>query len=287
MAVYFFDTLTEYSDWVKNKKKKTVGLVPTMGNLHNAHLSLLKKSIKENDISVITIFVNPKQFGPKDDFQKYPRTLESDIAKISDLAAKMKLTKNKHVVIFSPEESVIYPKNFMTTISISPLNSIIEGKSRPGHFDGVCTVVYRLFTLFKPNIAYFGEKDYQQLTIIKKMVEDLALPIKISPIPIGREKSGLAMSSRNQYLNSDEKIQALKLRNSLVELKDYLLKNHYEKTVQHSQKLVKADPRFNYLEIRDAVTLMPPEKNCKNFVILGVYQINQTRLLDNITVRIK
>src|SRR5690606_19997145 len=174
--------------------KKTIGFVPTMGALHDGHLSLIKNSLSKNDITVISIFVNPTQFNNAEDLEKYPRTLEADVQKVSEMSTQ--------VLIFAPTVSDIYPgKTSSSNFSFDGLENQMEGKHRPGHFDGVGTIVKKLFEIVQPNKAYFGQKDFQQLQIVKKMVSKHKIPVEIIGCPIHREENGLAMSSRNQRLS--------------------------------------------------------------------------------------
>lgn len=261
---------------------KKIGLVPTMGNLHDGHLSLLAKSLKENDISIISIFVNPTQFGPNEDYDKYPRTLASDLTKIESLY--FKAFEDKELVIFTPSEiNEIYPKNFSTTISIGPLKDILCGKFRPTHFDGVTTIVFKLFHLIKPTDAYFGQKDYQQCVIIKKMISDLELDIKMHILPIVRNSMGLALSSRNQYLKESEVETSLTLYRTLNQIKELIIqKKDFKDFIVRELN----DSRYDYLEVRDANTLDINISNSKSIVILGVFRIGNTRLLDNLLVNL-
>ncbi len=279
MSIKVFKKLKDFYQWTKTKPSG-LGLVPTMGNLHNAHLSLVKKSLEENSVTIVTIFVNPKQFGENEDFASYPRTLQEDLKKLKSLHAA-----TDSLIVFAPDNPTeIYPPQFSTTISVGKLGQDLEGQFRPTHFDGVTTVVYRLFTLFNPQRAYFGEKDYQQLVIIKKMVKDLNLKVKIVPVEIGREISGLAMSSRNQYLTDEEKKKALKLRKSLLKLSKTLESSGVKQTQIEMQKLKSQDSSFNYIEMRNALSLSKINSKTKSVVILATYQIGKTRLLDNIKV---
>jgi pantoate--beta-alanine ligase len=180
------------------KEKKTIGFVPTMGALHQGHLSLLQKSLKQNQLTVISIFVNPTQFNNKEDLEKYPRNLEADVEKIKNLSQK--------IIIYSPSIEDIYGKIIVSeSFNYDGLENRMEGKSRPGHFDGVGTIVKKLFEIVQPTRAYFGEKDYQQTLIVKKMVRKHKLPVKIMVCPILREENGLAMSSRNERLSAEER----------------------------------------------------------------------------------
>lgn len=259
----------------------SVGLIPTMGNLHEGHLSLLKTSLDQNDNSIITIFVNKTQFGPHEDFDKYPRTFDEDLTKIESIV----IGKNKEVIVFHPETAdEIYPPGFQTSISIGPLKEILCGQFRPTHFDGVTTVVYKLFTLSRPTRAYFGQKDYQQCIIIKKMIDDLEIPLEMHILPIIRSVSGLALSSRNQYLSSKELNEGLHLIKTLKKCEQLLLqKENYQTFIQ---KELSQHSEWDYLEIRDGDTLLTLLPTSKKAVILGAFRLGKTRLLDNIVVNL-
>lgn len=223
---------------LKTQKQGTVGLVPTMGALHNGHLSLIEKCRKENEIVVVSIFVNPTQFGPNEDYDKYPRTLEADAKICKEAGAD---------IVFAPSPRDIYDeyyfKNKETTLVCPPYDIVNKlcGKSRPGHFDGVCTIVSKLFNITKCDKAYFGKKDYQQLFIIKKMVCDLNFDIEIIGCPIVRETDGLAMSSRNTYLTPDARKKALSISAALHRAKEL-----YKKGVNEAQTLI--DTALAYME---------------------------------------
>lgn len=277
-----FNTKKDFDHYRLSIENKTIGLIPTMGNLHKGHLSLIEESAKHNDISIVTIFVNPKQFGPAEDFDKYPRTLDEDLGKISALA--LLIDAKKEIVVFAPASNEeIYPKGFSTQISVGEITKILEGNIRPTHFDGVCTVVYRLFTITKAQKAYFGQKDFQQCLVIKKMVLDLAIPIEIIIMPIIRNAEGLALSSRNQYLSESEKKAALHLPETLQKIEKLILtKQAYSDFIASTL----SDPKWDYLEVRDADTLNPIGTESKKVVILGVFRLGSTRLLDNIVVEI-
>jgi pantoate--beta-alanine ligase len=263
-------------------KEKTIGFVPTMGNLHDGHLSLLSQSKEENDISILSIFVNPKQFGEQKDLDSYPRTLKADILKAQELFEN----SEKKLVILSPEsESIIYPKNFKDYVTIERLRAVSEGKTRPGHFDGVATVVKRLFILTKANRAYFGKKDFQQYLLVKEMVSQEKLAIEIIGLPIIREPSGLAMSSRNSRLNKDQRDESLTLSRTLLEVLFSAQSQGLKKTTKLIQKKLE-DNRFNYLEVRNAHTFEEANEQDTDLVILGNFQVGGTRLLDNVEVTI-
>lgn len=254
-----------------------------MGNLHKGHISLLEKAIEENDIAIVTIYVNPKQFGPNEDFDKYPRTLDDDIAKISAVA--LLLDKKKEIVVYAPNtDEGIYPEGFSTNISMGPMTQKLEGAVRPTHFDGVTTVVYRLFAITKAHQAYFGQKDVQQCLIIKKMVHDLEIPIKINIMPIIRNSEGLALSSRNQYLSDSERVEALVLPHTLQKIEKLIRTKQDYKTFVYEAKA--NDKKWDYLEILDSQNLESPTEKTKEVVIVAAYRMSSARLLDNILVTI-
>lgn len=281
------DILKNEQDFIsfhKAKTDRTIGFVPTMGNLHQGHLSLLEASFKENDISIISIYVNPTQFGENEDLDAYPRTFEDDMLKIKSLHNQY---SNKEIFIFFPENNeVIYPEEFTDYVSIPSLNGVIEGEVRPTHFDGVATVVKRLFNIVKPTAAYFGKKDYQQLRLVEKLVEQENLPVRVKGLPIIREDDGLAMSSRNNYLNSKQREEALTLNNKLKQLAVELKNNGIDKALEFVKVSLDTDPRFNYLEVRRQKDLMKVDSSEKDLVLLGNLQVGTTRLLDNLEVNL-
>jgi pantoate--beta-alanine ligase len=273
-------TENEFIDF-HHSNHKSIGFAPTMGNLHEGHITLLRQALKENDIGIISIFVNPTQFAVGEDLDDYPRTWEEDLAKIEALSKEF---PKKDIIIFFPEsEKVIYPDHMETTFSHPELRGILEGKFRPTHFDGVTTVVKRLFEIVKPDKSYFGKKDYQQLAIINDMTQKLQLPVEIIGMPIIREASGLAMSSRNLYLDVKQREQALTLNKTLNHLAN-VAKNDLLHAQKEIPQILAQDSHWNYLEIRQALTLKEASSNDKELVILGNYQLGQTRLLDNIEV---
>jgi pantoate--beta-alanine ligase len=267
----------------ERSKDSTVGFVPTMGNLHQGHISLLECALSEYSTVYFSIFVNPKQFGPNEDFNRYPRTLEHDISLIEKAQSKF---PNSKVVVYSPlDPKEVFPESSNQTISVLGLSTDLEGKIRPGHFDGVATVVYRLFKLTKPTTAYFGLKDYQQYLVIKKMVKDLNMPVKIQGMPIIRETDGLALSSLNQYLTPEQKEASLILSKTLKSLHNTI--SGKSENLAKAQKLIQdylADKNWNYLEMRDSETFSRDISFSKNITILAVYQMGTTRLLDNMQV---
>lgn len=286
--LYFCSTLEEYKNLKSKLKSKKVGLVPTMGNLHEGHMSLVERSLSQNDLTVVSIFVNPKQFARGEDFDTYPRSLEQDLQKIEKKLAKLG-DNNKSVIAFAPKnDEEVYPKGFSEHIKAGKLGKILEGELRPEHFDGVVTVVKRLFTMLAPDNAYFEKKDFQQFTLIKLMTEKEGLKLNLEGLQTVRESSGLAMSSRNGYLSKDEKELGLNLYKKLKELEQLLKK---EKSIELARdqikKTLKEDSSFNYLDIRNANDLTELKDLSVPVVILGNYQVNKVRLIDNMEVEVK
>ena len=260
------------------KSKKKISLVPTMGNLHEGHLSLINYAQNISDYTVVSIFVNPTQFVAGEDFDEYPRTLDSDIESISKLNVDL---------VFVPDTEEIYSVNDQASIEVpvSELESIHCGKYRPGHFRGVATVVSKLFDMVKPDIAIFGEKDYQQLLIIRSLVKSLFLPIEIIGLPTVREKSGLAMSSRNNYLSQSDRQRAPMLqeciKTTIKSIKNGVIDYVYlEKEAKFF--LEKAGFKIDYYSICDLDTLRAPIN--ENLVILAAVWLGKTRLIDNARV---
>jgi len=260
----------------ERKKGKRIGFVPTMGYLHEGHLSLVRQSVKDNDLTVLSIFVNPIQFGPGEDFERYPRDIERD---------KRLLEKEGVNYLFFPTNEEIYPSGFKTFVEVAELGKKLCGKSRPGHFRGVTTVVLKLFNIVQPDKAYFGQKDAQQAIIIKKMVKDLNLDVEIVVMPIVREEDGLAMSSRNVYLNEEERKNATVLYKSLKEAERMIKEGERdaEKVINRMREIVMSYPKalIDYIEIVDTEELNPvnPIKG-KVLIALAVY-IGKARLIDN------
>lgn len=197
-------------------KGNAIGLVPTMGALHRGHASLVSRSLNENDVTVVSIFVNPTQFNDKNDLDKYPRTLENDCELLKSL-----LKENSNLIAFAPSVDEIYPEPDTRYFSYPPTDEVMEGEFRPGHFNGVCQIVSKLFMLVEPTRAYFGEKDFQQIAVIKRMVEDQKFPLQICPCPIVREDDGLALSSRNSLLSNDERTIAMNISKNLFASLEY------------------------------------------------------------------
>lgn len=272
-------TISEIREIVKDWRKAghSIGLVPTMGYLHKGHGSLIEQSVKNNDKTVVSVFVNPTQFGPNEDLEKYPRDIERDSKLVESIGGD---------IIFNPESSEMYSSSNYTSIKVEGLSDKLCGITRPTHFAGVCQVVSKLFNIVTPDNAYFGLKDFQQYVIIKTMVEDLNFPVKINPCEIVREENGLALSSRNVYLTDDEKKSALSL--SIALSKASALINNGEKDcsiiVKNMQEYINSQPltKIDYIKIVDIDTLEDLENiPNKNFAVLLAVYIGKTRLIDN------
>ncbi len=261
------------------KQNKTIGFVPTMGALHEGHLSLIRSARRENELVVVSIFVNPAQFGPSEDFRKYPRDLKLD----SKLCAKEKTD-----IIFFPSAREIYPSGYRTFVTVEGLSGLLCGRSRPGHFRGVATVVAKLLNIVGPSNAYFGQKDAQQAIIIKKLVRDLDMPVRIRVMPTVREKDGLAMSSRNIYLNAAERKEALALHQSLELAKSLVKKGVKDsaKIIEEMKRLIKSkkSARIDYVSIVALKDLEPVRKINGPCLIAEAVWIGKTRLIDNIII---
>lgn len=263
------------------KRKQTIALVPTMGALHSGHISLVALAKKSAKKVVVSIFVNPTQFGPNEDFTRYPRTLEADLDKLAEAGADL---------VFLPDAKEMYPDGFSTMLKPSgPASVGLDDKFRPGHFDGVATVVAKLFTSVMPDIAIFGDKDYQQLQVIKTMARDLHLPVKVIGAPIVREKDGLALSSRNVYLSPAERAAAPVLHRVLKEsAKAIAAGEPVEAVLSRGRAKIMAEGfKLDYLDARDAATLakLGPEPRGKPKVrLLVAAKIGKTRLIDNMAV---
>lgn len=264
-----------------SKPETTIGFVPTMGALHQGHLSLLEESLRNNTISIISIFVNPTQFNNPQDLEKYPRTLDKDIEKIQ--------TISKETIVFAPSIHDIYEgKTLSQHFDFDGLENQMEGKFRPGHFDGVGTIVKRLFEIIKPTNAYFGEKDFQQLQIIKKLVYKLKIPVNIIGCPIFREKNGLAMSSRNELLSEKERAEAAIIYKTLLEAKNLFATKSAEYVTNWVTKTFQINPTFQleYFQIADEAALLPcikKNKHKKYRAFIAVF-VNKIRLIDTISL---
>ena len=257
---------------------QTVALVPTMGNLHAGHHSLLKLARARPDRVVASVFVNPTQFGPNEDFERYPRTLAQDQAGLAEHGCDL---------LFAPEVATMYPFGAAQSVSIHVpgITDTLEGAHRPGHFDGVATVVCKLFNLVQPDLAVFGQKDFQQLKVIERMVADLALPVKVIGAPTLRAEDGLALSSRNQYLSEAERSQAPLIRQTLRQMRELLEKGHARHIVEEAaqSRLERAGFVPDYAAIRHAEDLSEPaEGQREGLVALIAARLGTTRLIDNL-----
>lgn len=272
--------IQEVRAYIKAWRKEglSIGFVPTMGYLHEGHQSLIEKAVSENDKVVVSIFINPMQFGPKEDLASYPRDLEQDCL----LCEKIGTT-----LVFNPEPEEMYTGDFCSFVDMLGLTEGLCGKSRPTHFRGVCTVVTKLFNIVQPDRAYFGQKDAQQLAVIKQMVEDLNIDVQIIGCPIVRETDGLAKSSRNTYLSEVERKATLVLSHSLKEGRLLLESGEtsVEKIVGQIVRGIEQEPlaRLDYVEIVDAKTLQGVERVERSVLVAIAVYIGNTRLIDNFT----
>jgi pantoate--beta-alanine ligase len=262
------------------KNDKTIGFVPTMGALHEGHLELIKRCKLESDISVVSIFVNPTQFNNPSDFEKYPITLESDLQKCEEAGVDF---------VFVPQVTTIYPQKLSTTFNFGEIEQILEGKFRPGHFNGVAIVVSKLFNIIQPQKAFFGQKDLQQVAVIKRLIQDLSFQIELITVPTKRETDGLAMSSRNIRLSSQERIQALILYRSLIQAKTQLLagipwRNIYPQIKQDFDLAENVILEyFDLVEPTSFTKLTDFEPKQPTAICVAAY-LGAVRLIDNITV---
>jgi len=273
-----FETVNGIKEYLKTKKEEglTIGFVPTMGALHEGHLSLFREAKEENDLLVASIFVNPSQFNNKSILEKYPRTLEADLKKLEEEGCN---------VVFHPSVEEMYPEPDTTEFDFGNLDKVLEGEFRPGHFNRVASVVKKLFEIIEPDRAYFGLKDFQQLLIIHKMIKDFNIPVELVPCPIVREKNGLAMSSRNELLSKSERKQASLIYKTLKFIKVqagfqpiHELKNYGEREFKRKNM------KLEYFEIVDMYTLEPLTTwlGSKNVITCIAVEVGNVRLIDNI-----
>jgi pantoate--beta-alanine ligase len=259
------------------KQGKSIGLVPTMGALHEGHASLVKRAVAENDVVVVSDFVNPTQFNDPNDLIKYPRTLDADCALLEKEGAH---------IVFAPSVEEVYPEPDTRTFSYAPLDTVMEGKYRPGHFNGVCQIVSKLFMMVEPDKAYFGEKDFQQLAIIREMVKQMEFPLQIVGCPIVREKDGLALSSRNARLSEEQRQQALNISKTLFKSLEWAAGHSVEETQQFVEKsIAEAEGlELEYFEIVDGVTLQKISTWEDAPYVVGCITVycGEVRLIDNI-----
>jgi pantoate--beta-alanine ligase len=260
-------------------RRRRLGLVPTMGALHDGHLSLVRAARSRSDVVAVSIFVNPTQFGPTEDFAKYPRNLESDRALLEREGVEL---------VFAPSVDEMYSRGAVTWVVVEGMSDRLCGRSRPEHFRGVTTVVSKLFHIVEPDLAFFGQKDAAQVAIIKRMVRDLDLPVSIEVCPIVREPDGLALSSRNSYLTQDERKSALVLYRSLIRVQEEFARGERDaaKLVESGKKEFAQDPAalLNYLEIVDPDSLEPEVTITKPVLVAVAAVLGKTRLIDNITL---
>lgn len=262
------------------REERRIALVPTMGNLHEGHLTLIRKAREQADLVVVSIFVNPMQFERSDDLNNYPRTLEEDLAKLNAEGADF---------VFTPTPEIMYPEGLekQTAVEVAGLSNILEGASRPGHFRGVSTIVNKLFNIVQPDVACFGEKDFQQLAVIQKMVRDLSMPIEIIGVPTVREMDGLAMSSRNNLLTLSERQRAPVLARTMRWISGQIRagRNDWASLIEDaSDQLRAADLIPDEIFIRDAQTLQLPSESSSRLVILMAAFLGKARLIDNLVV---
>ena len=261
---------------------RSIGFVPTMGYLHQGHLTLVGRAKAENAVTVVSIFVNPPQFGANEDLAKYPRDLDRDSALLDEAGVDL---------LFAPGVTDMYPQPMQTVVDVPKLGSELEGAARPGHFAGVATVVTKLFNIVQPDAAYFGEKDYQQVAIIRRMVEDLAQPVKIIPVPTVREKDGLACSSRNVYLSPAQRAAAVIVPKALDEAARLLRSGIRDSATLEARIVdyIRAEPLAEpeVVALRDPLTLADIDQVAGPVLLLLFVRIGQTRLLDNRVIDIR
>ena len=262
---------------IQRKAGKKIGFVPTMGALHEGHASLVRRAVAENDVVVVSDFVNPTQFNDKNDLLKYPRTLEADCEL---------LEKEGTAYVFAPSVEEVYPEPDTRQFSYAPLDTVMEGKYRPGHFNGVCQVVSKLFMMVEPDKAYFGEKDFQQLAIIREMVKQMNFPLEIVGCPIVREADGLALSSRNARLSEEERLQALSISKTLFQSKEYAATHTVEETQKFVEEGIAAAEglELEYFELVDGTTLQKISTWDETNYAVGCITVycGEVRLIDNI-----
>ena len=269
-------SLAEYLDDLRNIGK-SIGFVPTMGALHQGHISLLKEAQQNSDVTVCSVFVNPTQFNDPKDLEKYPRPIASDIEKLEQAGCD---------ILFNPEVSEMYAANEQWHLDMGELENLLEGKFRPGHYQGVTQVVFKLFDIVKPDLAFFGQKDYQQVLVVQKMIDLLHLPVKLVMCPILRETDGLAMSSRNIHLSPDDRQHALILSKTLNWLKENFDISQIRSLTSECENMIKAEPgvQLEYFEIANGENLHHADENTRQIVALVAAKVGNTRLIDNMII---
>jgi len=272
-----FKTRQAISQYLNEHPQLTVGFVPTMGALHNGHLSLIKRSKSENDITVCSIFVNPTQFNDPADLAKYPRPIEADMAKLEAAGCD---------ILFAPEVSEMYDDNEQWHLDIGPLEHLLEGEFRPGHYQGVMQIVFKLLDVVKPNNLYMGQKDYQQFLVVQRMVELLNLQVNMVMCPIEREADGLAMSSRNVHLSDTERKHALVLSKTLNYIKGHFDVSREAELEEQAMEMLAAEEGVEpeYFRIVDGKTLYPATPVSTSVVALAAAKVGKTRLIDNVLI---
>ncbi len=271
------ESLSTYLEELRNNHK-SIGFVATMGALHQGHLSLLAQSQQQTDVSVCSIFVNPTQFNDPKDLEKYPRPIESDIQKLEQAGCD---------ILFNPEVNEMYANNEQWHLNLGDLEHLLEGKFRPGHYQGVTQVVFKLFDIIKPDLAFFGQKDFQQVLVIQKMIDLLHMPVKLVMCPILRENDGLAMSSRNIHLSPDDRQHALVLSRALNWLKQNFDVTQISSLTKQCEDMINAEPgvQLEYFEVANGENLHNANKDTKQIVALVAAKVGNTRLIDNMIVR--
>jgi pantoate--beta-alanine ligase len=259
------------------KNRFSIGFVPTMGALHDGHRALMRRAFKENDRTIASIYVNPLQFGPGEDIDRYPRDLEKDLAACR---------AEKVDVVFAPSAAQMNPPGRTTIVQVDGVTEDYEGASRPGHFAGVATIVATLFNLVQPDRAYFGQKDYQQTVVVRRMVKDLAFAVDVVVCPIVRDPDGLAMSSRNVYLSAEDRKEALRLPTSLARAERHVLEGEtssarLRKVMRAAMRSKRSDVSVDYADVVHPETLVPVHTVTGHAVLLAVLRVGKTRLLDN------
>lgn len=275
-------TIPELKKVLQESREKgfSVGLVPTMGALHSGHISLVNKSVTVNDVTVVSVFVNPTQFNDKNDLERYPRTLEADMALLEQAGC---------TIVFAPGVEEMYPEPDTRTFSFAPLDQVMEGPARPGHFNGVAQIVSKLFFAVEPDRAYFGQKDFQQVAIIRLMTKQLNLPIEIVSCPIMREESGLALSSRNMLLSDEERKKATKISQALFKSTTFVPAKSVEEIKAFVTESLSSDPifRMEYFEIVDGDTLQSVKSWDDASYVVGCITIycGKIRMIDNVVYK--
>lgn len=267
------EAMRAWSDAVR-AERRTIGFVPTMGALHEGHASLMRAAVAQNDIAVLSVFVNPAQFAPNEDYDQYPRTFDADRAMAQELGM---------TAIYAPTPQAMYPDGYSTYVDVKGLGDVLCGASRPGHFRGVTTVVAKLFTAVKPHRAYFGQKDAQQCAVIRRMTADLDLGVEIVEMPIVRDADGLALSSRNKYLSPEERVRALGLSRALCLAQAMLEAGERQAApVLEAVREVLHEVEVDYVELVDAATLARVERITGPVLLAIAARVGATRLIDNV-----